>query len=55
MVTKSTTDYSETYACDACGFKYASEDLAKKCEEACETKGICRSDVAKHAMPDDQV
>lgn len=50
MVTKATTDHADTFACDACGFKYASEDLAQKCETACNTQGICRSDVAKQAL-----
>lgn len=50
MVTKASTDHTDTFACDACGFKYASEDLAQKCEHACSTQGICRSDVAKQAL-----
>lgn len=42
------------YACSACGFKYASKEHATQCEHACKTKGICRSDIAKHALPDNQ-
>lgn len=50
MVTKSIVNNTDAFACDACGFKYASEDLAQTCEDACNTQGICRSDVAKQAL-----
>ena len=50
MVTKSVENSAETFVCDACGFKYASEDLAQTCEEACTEQGICRNDVAKQAL-----
>lgn len=40
------------YACPACGFRYRSKEHAAQCEEACKTKGICRSDIAKHALPE---
>lgn len=52
MVQKVSTKGQDAYVCEKCGFKYPAEDMAKACEDACVTKGICRSDLAKHAIRD---
>lgn len=38
-----------TYACPICGFRYADEETAKKCEAACRT-GKCDTEIQKLAV-----
>lgn len=50
MVQKITKGNQDSYVCEECGFKYQDQSSAQECEEACKTKGICRSDLAKKAL-----
>lgn len=52
MVQKVNADGRDIYVCEKCGFKYPAVNMAKACEEACVTKGICRSDIATQAIQD---
>ena len=40
-------DYS--YTCADCGFHYRDEETAKECEKWCTEKGVCNSEIRKHA------
>ncbi len=41
---------SGLFQCEKCGFKYASRELAKKCEEFCTKHRACSLEITKHAV-----
>ena len=38
------------YQCEACGFYYKTQDIAKKCEDFCNKYKSCSIDITKHAV-----
>ncbi|MBI4135485.1 hypothetical protein HY477_02010 [Candidatus Uhrbacteria bacterium] len=43
-------DNNQLYQCEACGFHYEKEELAKQCEGWCTAHNSCNVEITKHAL-----
>ncbi|MBI3305276.1 hypothetical protein HYZ80_03075 [Candidatus Parcubacteria bacterium] len=49
---KTLTDQNRTlFACEACGFRYPTEDLAQRCEAWCREHRSCNLEIIKYGLP----
>lgn len=45
----------EVYQCEACGFHYSEEALAKQCEAWCTAHNSCNMEITKHAVENQKI
>lgn len=50
MVEKEIFEGGASFRCEACGFHYGNRTDAEICEEFCEEKGICDSDITSRSL-----
>lgn len=43
-------DDSKYYKCEKCGFVYADQEIAEKCQAWCSEHKSCNLDIIKHAV-----
>ncbi len=50
MVEKEEFEGQEAYRCEACGFHYSERETAERCEEFCETREGCSTEITAKAV-----
>lgn len=54
MVEKIEYEGKEAFRCKACGFHYLKRADAEKCEDFCNEKGMCKSEITGKSMERDE-
>ncbi len=42
------------YRCPECGFRYRTEELAKRCEEWCKKHHSCNTEITKYSIENER-
>lgn len=50
LVSRSSYNGEEMYACEVCGFVYKVQEIAEKCESYCKEHNSCSIEITKQAI-----
>ncbi|MBI1973954.1 hypothetical protein HYS54_04015 [Candidatus Micrarchaeota archaeon] len=50
MVSQSSKSGSTVFSCEECGFAYAENEWARKCEGWCRAHKSCNLEITRHAL-----